>query len=62
IQDQTRVSPTYHVTKSEGPDHAKTFWVEVKARGEILGNGMGKSKQEAESAAAANALAAMGKT
>ncbi|MBI3956244.1 ribonuclease III, partial [Candidatus Gottesmanbacteria bacterium] len=43
IQDQTRVSPTYHVTKSEGPDHAKTFWVEVKARGEILGNGMGKS-------------------
>lgn len=61
IQSESRISPTYRVTKSEGPDHAKTFWVEAKANTRILGNGMGKSKQEAESAAAANALAAMGK-
>lgn len=61
IQSESRISPTYRVTKSEGPDHAKTFWVEAKADIKTLGVGMGKSKQEAESSAAANALAAMGK-
>ncbi|MBI4066130.1 ribonuclease III [Candidatus Gottesmanbacteria bacterium] len=61
IQSETRISPTYHVTKSEGPDHAKTFWVEAKAGERLLGSGMGKSKQEAEQTAAVNALAAMGK-
>lgn len=61
IQSESRISPTYSVTKSEGPDHAKTFWVEAKADTKILGSGMGKSKQEAESAAAESALAAMGK-
>lgn len=58
IQSETRISPTYHVTRSEGPDHAKTFWVEAKAGEKILGSGVGKSKQEAEAAAAAGALAA----
>ncbi len=61
IQSQSRISPTYTVTKSEGPDHAKTFWVEAKAGDRVLGSGMGKSKQEAEADAATNALAAMGK-
>lgn len=61
IQSESRISPTYTVTKSEGPDHAKTFWVEAKADTRVLGGGMGKSKQEAENAAATNALAAMGK-
>lgn len=61
IQSESRISPTYRVTKSEGPDHAKTFWVEAKADTKILGVGMGKSKQEAESSAAANALAARSK-
>lgn len=61
IQSETRISPTYHVTKSEGPDHAKTFWVEASAEARVLGSGMGKSKQEAEANAAVNALAAMGK-
>lgn len=61
IQSEARISPTYHVTRSEGPDHAKTFWVEAKAGERFLGKGMGKSKQEAESSAAANALAEMGR-
>lgn len=62
IQEQTRISPVYRVTKSEGPDHAKTFWVDVVAGGDkILGSGVGKSKQEAESDAAKNALEKMGK-
>ncbi len=61
IQEESRVSPTYRVTKSEGPDHAKTFWVEVLSMERKLGEGMGKSKQEAEQAAAAQALEKMGK-
>jgi len=61
IQEQSRTSPTYRVIKSEGPDHAKTFWVEAVAAGKPLGEGTGKSKQEAEQAAARQALAAMGK-
>lgn len=61
IQDQTRISPTYRVTKSEGPDHAKTFWVEVVVGANVLGSGVGKSKQEAEADAAKNALEKMGK-
>ncbi len=62
IQQETRVSPTYQVTKSEGPDHAKTFWVEATVPGSVLGSGKGRSKQEAEQAAAQHALEKIGKT
>lgn len=61
IQSDSRISPTYKVTKSEGPDHAKTFWVEARARNQTLGHGTGKSKQEAEQRAAIKALEKMGK-
>ncbi len=56
IQEQTKISPTYRVVKSDGPDHAKTFWIEALMGNEILGKGIGKSKQEAQQAAAKNAL------
>ncbi len=56
IQEQSRISPTYRVAKSEGPDHDKTFWVEAMVQQRVLGSGKGKSKQEAEQAAAADAL------
>lgn len=61
IQQESRISPTYHVVKSEGPDHAKKFWVEATANGKTIGSGSGKSKQEAEQAAAFDALEKMGK-
>lgn len=61
IQEQSKISPTYRVIRSEGPDHAKTFWVEVLAGETILGSGMGKSKQEAQQAAASSALEKMNK-
>lgn len=61
IQENSRISPTYHVIRSEGPDHARTFWIEAKAHEAILGSGTGKSKQEAEQAAALAALEKMGK-
>lgn len=60
IQQKTRISPTYRVQKTEGPDHAKTFWIEVLEGEKSLGSGVGKSKQEAEQAAAENALEKLG--
>lgn len=62
VQQDSRVSPTYQVTKSEGPDHAKTFWVAAVVSGVTMGEGTGRSKQEAEQAAAANALEKMKKS
>ena len=56
VQEQTKVSPTYRVVKSEGPDHNKIFWVEVLTGETVLGAGQGKSKQDAEQQAAAAAL------
>lgn len=61
IQQDSRTSPTYEVVRAEGPDHARTFWVEARTGTKVLGAGSGKSKQEAEQAAASAALAAMGK-
>lgn len=55
-QEKTKMSPTYVVSKSEGPDHNKTFWVDVYSGETMLGQGIGKSKQEAEQKAAQNAL------
>lgn len=60
VQEKTKVSPLYRVTKSEGPDHNKTFWVEVLTGDTVLGQGIGKSKQEAEQKAAQAALEKMG--
>lgn len=62
IQEASKTSPTYRVTKSEGPDHDKTFWVEVLSKDTVLGQGKGKSKQEAQQAAAESALEKITKT
>lgn len=55
-QEKTKMSPTYLVSKSEGPDHNKTFWIDVFSGETRLGQGVGKSKQEAEQKAAQDAL------
>jgi len=47
--------PQYQITAS-GPDHARRFEAEVYISGERLGDGEGKSKKEAEQAAAKQAL------
>lgn len=62
IQQDNRISPVYRVIKSEGPDHAKTFWIEALVGDTQMGSGMGKSKQEAEQDAARDALEKHGKT
>ena len=48
--------PSYKVIKETGPDHAKEFEVVVKIKNEIQGKGLGKSKKEAEQAAAKIAM------
>lgn len=55
-QGINKLSPTYKVVKSEGPDHDKVFWVEVVVGEKTIGSGRGKSKQEAEQNAAASGL------
>ena len=47
---------TYEEVGEEGPDHDKTFVFKVKLNGEVIGEGKGKSKKEAEQNAAGAAL------
>ena len=44
--------PKYHTIKEEGPDHDRTFTVQVIVGDEMLGEGKGKNKKEAEQSAA----------
>lgn len=46
----------YRVVGESGPDHAKSFTIEVEATGRILARCEGRSKKEAEQGAAAQAL------
>jgi ribonuclease-3 len=48
--------PRYAIVKEEGPDHDRTFTVEVLLSNERKGRGTGKNKKEAEQAAAEQAL------
>ncbi len=56
IQAQRQERPAYRLVEAVGPDHDKTFWVEVVVGGDVLGRGSGKSKQAAEKDAARHAL------
>lgn len=56
IQEDVKSSPLYTVLSETGPDHAKEFTVGVFVSGTLWGQGKGKSKQEAEQSAAAQAL------
>ncbi len=48
--------PRYEVVSEEGPDHHKTFTVDVFSNGDKVGSGTGSSKKDAEQKAAAQAL------
>mgnify|MGYP003330144148 FL=1 len=48
--------PTYTTLQEEGPDHDRTFTVEVKINSDTKGIGVGKSKKDAEQNAAEKAL------
>ena len=47
--------PDYHIIREDGPDHDKTFWVELKVL-DIETQGSGKNKKAAEQEAARKAL------
>ena len=49
----------YELTGEEGPDHDKTFMVQVLLNGKIVGHGEGRSKKKAEQAAAEQAIMAL---
>lgn len=48
--------PDYRVIKEEGPQHERTFTVQVSVGGEIVGVGKGKNKKTAEQNAAKKAM------
>jgi ribonuclease-3 len=60
IQAKEKISPSYRVIKSLGPDHDRIFTVGVYLRRKKLGQGSGHSKHEAQQQAAQNALAKIG--
>jgi ribonuclease-3 len=60
-QSRLRATPRYRVIAEHGPDHLKTFEVETDLRGEVVGRGAGRSKKDAEQAAAKLALDALGR-
>lgn len=56
VQAKRLSSPIYKVIREVGPAHKKVFTVAVYVSGKKLGEGTGRSKQEAEESAAKQAL------
>jgi ribonuclease-3 len=59
-QEIVNITPSYKILKEWGPDHNKTFVVGVFLKEEKVAEGQGSSKQEAEQAAAQEALSKKG--
>ncbi|MBR3837849.1 MAG: ribonuclease III [Clostridia bacterium] len=61
LQEKVQTSPgekvEYRLIGERGPDHHKEFEVEVRLNSNVIGQGIGKSKREAEQEAARVALA-----
>jgi ribonuclease-3 len=55
-QEKYSATPVYKVISEEGPDHDKLFSVAIYFAEEQIAEGKGKSKQEAETSAAREAL------
>lgn len=55
-QENNKTSPVYKILNESGPDHAKVYTVGVYLGEQLLAEGIGKSKQDAEKNAAQNAL------
>ena len=55
-QEQTGFTPSYKTLREIGPDHDKEFIVGLYIGNELIGEGKGKSKQEAETDAAKKGL------
>ena len=60
VQQMSKATPQYHLVSAEGPDHAKSFEVEVLMNGQPMGRGRGARKLDAEKEAALQALDKLG--
>ncbi len=60
MQAQWKITPTYHLRESSGPDHAKTFEVEVRMKDKVLATAEGQSKKDAAQKAAELAITLLG--
>lgn len=56
IQKKLKTIPLYRLIKTEGPEHQKSFFVQLVIDGEEVSQGQGKNKKEAEQEAAKKAL------
>jgi ribonuclease-3 len=56
LQKNGPVKIIYRLTGEEGPQHERTFFVDVCLRNKVIGSGSGSSKKEAEQNAAGAAL------
>lgn len=56
LQQDGDVDLRYNLLRDEGPDHDKTFYMEVELNGEAVASGVGKSKKAAAQQAAQAAL------
>ncbi len=56
-QKRFETLPRYVTIRESGPDHEKTFEVQVTVMGDVIGLGVGRTKKEAEQMAAKHALA-----
>lgn len=55
-QGEIGETPNYKMLDSFGPDHERQFVIEVRIEDKVVGQGQGRSKQEAAQRAAADAL------
>lgn len=61
MQRKFKISPTYKLLSSWGPDHSRLFEMGVYMKEKILGKGQGKNKQQAAQNAAKNAIGNLNK-
>jgi ribonuclease-3 len=62
LQSLGRSLPAYRVIGEAGPEHRKLFHVEVTVAGEVIAQGTGRTKKDAEQDAAKAALDSLGRT
>ena len=60
LQSRGMTPGSYHVISETGPDHQKTFRVEVRIAEQVTAMGCGRTKKEAEQSAAIAALIQLG--
>jgi ribonuclease-3 len=59
VQKRFKSYPRYRIAHRKGPDHNRTFWIEVTIGKKTYGPGTGKNKKEAEQQAAEIAFKAL---